>query len=410
MSLQDLLRTLQVTLRGHPVRALLTLLGVVIGTGAVVALAGLLAGAEVALVAMNQGVNESDTVRVLAAAAPPAQAERGAPPLSSADAVALQGAPGFETFRSTPEARREAKAKRGWKEKRVRLMGVDDDALSMYRLQIAKGRALGGPDLLGRRVMVIGHEVATQLYGDEDPLGQVLEVDGERFLVVGVLAHKPVMGHGDGTWMWDRRVMIPRRTFDATYSPEHEIHSVFLRADRPRPAPFMTAIGHAAQAILLRRHHQVKNFELEDRSGQAKERLILQVIHALLLLTALLSLGVGGINIMNIMLVTVTERTQEIGLRRALGATPRAIGAQFVAEAGALASVGGLLGVALGLAGSALVSYGLAQAFGSFPFRVVPWSIVAALASSVLTGVVFGLFPAWRATRLDPVQALRAVG
>ncbi|MBK6682987.1 MAG: ABC transporter permease [Deltaproteobacteria bacterium] len=404
----DLCRTVGFTFRGHPVRALLTLLGIMIGSGSLVALSGLLAGAEEGLMALNQGVNEGDTVRILVDEAPPAQLGRGAPPLSAADAEALAQAPSLSGTKVTPESRREAKARRGHKEKRVRLMGVDLDALSMYRLTIQQGRALDEADQLGRRVMVIGHEVATQLYGAESPLGHALEVDGERFLVVGVLAHKPVMGHGDGTWMWDRRVLIPRRTFDATFSPEHEIHSVFLRADRPRPSNFMTALGRAAEAVVLRRHHQVRNFKLEDRQGQAQEALILNAVHALLLFTGLLSLMVGGINVMNIMLVTVTERTVEIGLRRAVGATTRAIAAQFLLESGTLALVGGIAGCTLGLLASALLSWALAQAFGTFPFRIIPWSLVIALGLSFLTGVVFGLFPAWRATRLDPVVALRS--
>ena len=170
----------------------------------------------------------------------------------------------------------------------------------------------------------------------------------------------------------------------------------------------MTALGRAAEAVVLRRHHQIRNFKLEDRQGQAQEQLILNAIHALLLFTGLLSLLVGGINVMNIMLVTVTERTVEIGLRRAVGATTRAIAAQFLLESGTLALVGGIAGCTMGLLASALCSWALAQAFGTFPFRIIPWSLVIALGLSFFTGVVFGLFPAWRATRLDPVLALRS--
>jgi putative ABC transport system permease protein len=137
------------------------------------------------------------------------------------------------------------------------------------------------------------------------------------------------------------------------------------------------------------------------------DRLILPIIEMLLLGTGLLSLFVGGINIMNIMLVTVTERTREIGVRRAVGAPPSAILIQFLLEASFIALVGGVIGVLGGVAMTGAASLALARLLGAWKMHVEPWSIALGLSLSLAVGVAFGLVPALRAARLDPVEALR---
>ncbi len=169
----------------------------------------------------------------------------------------------------------------------------------------------------------------------------------------------------------------------------------------------MDAVRGTLRAVLSERHAGAKNFELDDREGARQEQLILMVIELLLVGTGVLALFVGGINVMNVMLVRVTERTREIGLRRALGATRGSILALFLAESVLLAAVGGLCGVALGSAFTWLGALGLAQVFGSFPLRVPALSLALGAGLSLLTGIVFGVLPAWRAARLDPVAALR---
>lgn len=412
MRFLDRFRGLLRALAGNRVRSALTLLGIIIGTGSIVVLAGTLQGAKEALVRLNQGVSESDTLRIKKDEAPRPVEDRVVRELSRSDGEALARSPQLPEIDVTMEARRESRAHRNGKEKRVRLMGVGTEALSMYRLRVERGRFIDRDDLVeGRRVAVIGHEVYDELLAKEgDPLGKQLRIDDEVWTVVGVLAHKAVMGHGDGTWMWDRRVVVPRVAFDATLSPEHEIHSLFLRVrggqERATEAR-MTALGKAAESILLRRHAGVKNFELDDQKGRRQEKLILTIIQVLLFGTALMSMFVGGINIMNIMLVTVTERTKEIGIRRAVGASGREIMTQFVLEAAAICSIGGAIGVLSGIGVSWLLSVGLGHAFGAWNFHVVGWSIFLSVGLAITTGITFGLFPAWRAARLDPVEALR---
>jgi putative ABC transport system permease protein len=202
---------------------------------------------------------------------------------------------------------------------------------------------------------------------------------------------------------------VPHTTFDAMFSPKHDAGRVFVRLGAQGAlAQRVRAIESVVRGTLLRRHLGVENFKIEGEDGEAnQERLILTIIKMLLLGTGLLSLFVGGINIMNIMLVTVTERTREIGVRRAVGATPGAILMQFLLEAAFIATTGGVIGVLGGMFLSWLSALALSSALGEWKLHIETWSIVLGLGLSLLTGIVFGLFPAWRAARLDPVEALR---
>lgn len=407
--MRDLLLGAWRTLRAQRARAVLTLLGVVIGTGSIVMLAGLLRGAETALLGMNQGLSSSDILRFRKEEPPPNQAHKTQRVLSRLDGQALGASSALSGAEVLTEATREARATRGGKEKRVRLVGATPEAQRNYRLALEKGRFLDADDLrLGRRVAILGHEVWEELLEGGDVLGSQLSIDGQSWTIVGILAHKPSMGHGDGTWMWDRKVLVSEVAFAAAFDPSHSIDSLLIRVGQGEAKnPTIQAVGAVAEQILLRRHLGVKNFKLQDRQGQKQEQLIVGIIEVLLIGTGLMSLFVGGINIMNIMLVTVTERTKEIGVRRAIGAGPRAILAQFLVEASAISLAGGILGVSMGLGASWVVAALLRQALGSWSFQVVPWSVALALGLALLTGVAFGLFPAWRAARLDPVDALR---
>jgi putative ABC transport system permease protein len=406
----DQLRGIRHTFSMNKGRAALTLSGIVIGTGSIVMLAGLLEGAEEALVQMNHGINDADTIRIKKDEAPRSQWEKASRELSRADAAALDDSPQLQQVDVAIESRLETKAYWEGRQKRVRLIGGGPHTLELFRLKVARGRFIDQRDVLeGTRVAVIGHEVWTQLLSsDPSVLGKQLRVDQYIFTIVGILEHKPSMGAGDGTWMWDRRVVVPQTAFDAAIDPSHNIFAIFLRARTATPTEkWLNTIGVVAEKVLLRRHHGVKNFELDDRKGEKQEKLIVTIIQILLIGTGLMSLFVGGINIMNIMLVTVTERTREIGIRRAIGASPRAIWMQFLLEAVAVSMTGGIAGVVGGVA----VTWGLAQllahAFGAWSFHVEVWSILLGLGLALITGVVFGLFPALRASRLDPVEALR---
>jgi putative ABC transport system permease protein len=295
--------------------------------------------------------------------------------------------------------------------KRVAAVGAEPRALSLYRLELAAGRFIRSDDLReGRRVAVVGANVAQELFPAESALGGELTVDGAQWTVVGVLKAKPGFGNADGPWMWNSKVLVPRTTFDAIFDSQHLVDEVFVRlGDSSAPLPVrIQAARSAITDTLLRRHYGVDNFKVDERKeGMQQFKVINDVIEMLLLGTALLSLFVGGINIMNIMLVTVTERTREIGIRRAIGADPTSIMTQFLLEAAFIALTGGIIGVVGGMGLAWLLSVILTKVLGAWTLQIQLWSIGLGLGLSLVTGVVFGIFPAWRAAKLDPVEALR---
>jgi putative ABC transport system permease protein len=411
MNLSDQLRGVRDTLVLNRTRSLLTLLGVVIGTGSIVLLSGVLRSGEQALIHANQGATDGDLIRVYDDEPPAKDRLKTQRPLSHEDGALLRDSPVLKGARTETETLRATKALWRGKERRISLIGAVPSAKALYRLQMAKGRFLDEDDLAsGRRVCVVGDEVWKDLGAVGMPLGEVhLEIDGHLWSVVGVLEHKPSLGNGDGTWKWDRRVLVPRSAYEATFGATRRADAVFVRlSESSGLRDRMGFAGKLIEATLLRRHLGVKNFVVRgDDAGKSTEETVVKVIELLLLGTGLLSLLVGGINIMNIMLVTVTERTKEIGLRRSLGATPGSILGQFLLEAASIAGVGAMIGVTGGLGLSWVLSLVLDQALGGWAFHVEPLAIAASFALALTVGVGFGLAPALRAARMDPVTALR---
>lgn len=413
----DLVRSVRHTFQTSRLRVALTLLGVMIGSGAMVLLAGLLTAGEEALMRLAQNANESDMVEVWSADVPVKDRNKTTKPLSQYDRDALAENPLLQGARVNAAARKQTVAHHktadgAMHEKPTTLFGGEADSLNLYRISVEKGRYFQDADFAEhRRVAVVGQEIWTELLEKVSSLDDVrVTVDGVVFEVVGVLAHKPTMGRGTGTWMWNRRVMVPSSTYATLFEPSHQVRGLYVRLKATGALQTLTKqVSDIVEGIVLRRHYGVKNFSIEsDARGADQEKLILRVIEFLLFGTGVIALFVGGINIMNIMLVTVTERTREIGLRRALGATPNEIAAQFLLEAAALAATGGALGVACGIG----VTFGLAQiltsVLGEWRFVVELWSIALALTMATSTGLVFGFLPARRAARLDPVVALRS--
>lgn len=413
----DLARSVRHTFKTARLRVALTLLGIMIGSGAMVLLAGLLVAGEEALVRLAQNANETDMIEVSSAEAPRKDAHKTTRELSRFDAEALDGSELLAGAHINAANRKQTTAH--WrdgdgqmKEKRTTLFGGELDSLSLYRIEVERGRYFTPDDFAQRRrVCVVGQEMWTELLERRTELGELrITVDGLVFEVVGVLRHKPTMGRGTGTWMWNRRVLIPSSTYQAVVEQGRNVRAIFVRlAGVERVAERMGQLTDVVERTILRRHHGVKNFEIEsDARGKDQEELILRIIEVLLFGTGVIALFVGGINIMNIMLVTVTERTKEIGLRRAIGAAPGEIARQFLLEAATLAAAGGVLGVVGGVVVTLLASVVLTQVLAPWRFVVEPWAIALSLGMAIGTGVLFGLFPALRAARLDPVVALRS--
>lgn len=410
MRLQDLFHTVRFVVADRT-RAALTLLGVVIGSGSIVLLASLLHGGEQALISASQQAVDADLVLVQRADPPLGQREKTRRELSRADARVL--AESQATFGATvgSESSRATRAIFEGRKKRISLVSVTPSALSLYRLRVAQGRFFDDEDLTGqRRVCVVGHEVWTELLAGKSGLQSVrITIDDQIWSVVGVLEEKPILGSTTSTDIWDRKVLVPETTYDALLSPAHDADRLYVRRRRgPEIETPMDTLRGVIASTLLRRHLGVQNFKLEKEQSKGQERLILDVIKILLLGAGLVALFVGGINIMNVMLVTVTERTREIGVRRAVGATPRVILAQFLIESGSVALLGGLLGVATGAGLAFVAALVLGKVLGAWSFHLEAWSFALGLGLSLLTGVLFGLLPALRAARLNPIDALRS--
>jgi putative ABC transport system permease protein len=411
MRVADQFRAVRHTFSSNRVRAMLTLLGIMIGAGSIVLLAGLLRGGEEALLMTNQRANEADLVRIRRDEAPAKDAAKTTRKLNNGDAETLGASPLLEGAPVASEAQKDV-----WvntpKRRMVRMVGAAPEAFGLYRLEMDKGRFIDASDLNERkRVCVVGEGVWKEIFEGRDSIDNAtLTLEGHDFTVVGVLAHKPLLGGGDGGfWTWNGKVVLPHTTFDAMFAPDHTANQVYVRlGETGLMSKKIKAMETVIDATVLRRHYGVQNFKIEgDDSTANQERLILTIIKLLLLGTGLLSLFVGGINIMNIMLVTVTERTREIGVRRAVGATPRAILGQFLLEASFIALTGGLIGVFGGMFLSWLIALVLTHAMGQWNLHIEPWSIALGLGLSLFTGIAFGMMPAIRASRLDPVEALR---
>jgi putative ABC transport system permease protein len=400
-------------LRHNKGRSFLTLLGIIIGAGSVVLLSGLLAGGEEALISTEQFLDDVDVIEVETQAAPPKQQGRTSRALEHADQDALDGSPVVGGGAAEGELFDWSKwARYGASKKRVLVLGASERARELYRVEVARGRFFDRTDVERRaRVCVVGDDVWQDLLGAPEKLAGVsLRVSGVRWEVVGVLKPKPPLTAGPGAWMWDRRIVVPSTTFEGAVRHSRNVDTLYVRL-LPAPGSIIArakATTVLVKQALIRRHHGVENVRVEDEKGEKQQQqIIILVINVLMLCTAALSLFVGGINIMNIMLVTVAERTREIGIRRALGATPGSILRQFLLESAIIAGVGGLIGVLGGMALVLLISKVLAAALGSWTPHYQLWAVAVGLASSTLTGVVFGLYPAWRAARLAPVDALR---
>ena len=315
------------------------------------------------------------------------------------------------------------------------LVGCTPEYFDINRLGIERGRPLSAADMeYLDNVAVLAYEVAERLFPIEDPVGRAVQIGDEFYVVIGVAEQRTAsaaIGGSLAARQYDKDVYIPLSTFRArigdrvitvrggTFQNETvELNQITAVVDD------MKAVDSSADIIrdLLRRYHKLLDYAVVVPKELLEQAETLRTMfNVLLLLIAGISLLVGGIGIMNIMLATVTERTREIGIRRALGATKGEIVQQFLWETVVLSGTGGLLGVAFGfLCGPtvALVRQTISELFpevwSSLPPNIrdlepllAPWSIAAAFGISVGVGIIFGIYPARRAANMDPIEALR---
>jgi putative ABC transport system permease protein len=285
--------------------------------------------------------------------------------------------------------------------------GTTPDFFEIRSWPMESGEALSAADISGqRKVAVLGKTVVANLFPDgSDPIGQTVMLDRTPFRVIGVAVAKGTSANGSDN---DDMILVPSSTFATKIGAGNVAKYVpgqLLVAAAPGAR---TSTTQAEIEDLLRRNHKIRegaddDFTVRDLSAiAAAQAESTDTITSLLAGVALVSLVVGGIGIMNIMLVSVTERTREIGLRMAIGAKSRHILYQFLIEATVLSVAGGIIGIIGGFA----VAYAMASHFG-FPWLVNPSVVALAVGVSGIVGIAFGLFPAYKASTLDPITALR---
>jgi putative ABC transport system permease protein len=401
------LRTALRALRRNKLRSALTMLGVVIGVAAVIVMVSIGQGATAAVDAQIKSLGTN--MLIVFPGATTANGVRsgwgGASTLTLADANAIEqevhGLAGVAWIKR--DVAQVVNGELNWS---TSIQGVSASFAAVREWPVESGDFFDArDDAAASRVAVIGHTVKDNLFGvGEDPVGAVIRIKDVPFRVIGLLEKK-----GQNTWGQDQDdvVLIPFTTAERRVLGSAilgSVETIMAAADRAEDMPAATA---QIESLLRQRHRiapaadadfTVRSLDDMARASQGANR----IMSMLLLAVASISLLVGGIGIMNILLVSVTERTREIGVRMAVGARRRHILFQFLVESVALSLVGGLAGIALGIAISVAIS-----SLAGWPTLIAPVAVIGALLFAAAVGVFFGFYPARRAASLDPIAALR---
>lgn len=394
----------------HPTRSALTSLGVVIGVAAVVMMTSIGLGAQQRVTSAIGGLGSNLLIVTPGASRGPgggfvSQGAGSGMSLNDDDAEAIGKLDGVAA--SAPSVRGGAQLASEGANWSTRVEGVTPDYLTARDLTIASGRMFDENEARqGRKVIVIGQTIVTELFGEgSDPVGKRIRVGAVPFEVIGVLESKGQSGFGQDQ---DDIVLGP---LSAVRS---RIVGRRVRGDNVQTIYVKAASADDLDRVqedlsnLLRERHRIRQGQEDDFSVQNMASIMeamqasVKTFTGLLAAVAAVSLVVGGVGIMNIMLVAVTERTREIGLRMALGARRNDVLFQFALEAMTLSVIGGAIGLVIGVGGGALMAK-----LGDWPVAIAAWSIPVSLGFSLLVGLVFGAYPSWRAARLDPIEALR---
>ncbi len=387
-------------IRRNVLRSFLTVLGIVIGVASVITMVNLGSGATAKVSAQISSLG-SNLLLVRSGQRVGPGIHTPAPPFKLEDADAIRNEVGGLSA-VAPTAARAITAIYGNTNWTTSVTGADNNYFTVRDWNLASGRLFNLTELrAGKAVCIIGLTVRNELYGAQDPIDTTMRLKNIACEVVGVLASKGQSTMGSDQ---DDVIIVPLRMFWRRIAGNQNVAMIQLSA---RKGVSTTKVQRDVEQLLRERRHigqgEDDDFNVMDMK-QIADTLTgtTKVLTGLLGAVAAVSLLVGGIGIMNIMLVSVTERTREIGIRLAIGALEREVLLQFLVEAVVLSSFGGIFGIALAL----IASYAGATAM-QMPFVVDPFIIIVAFLFSAAIGVIFGFFPARRAARLDPIEALR---
>jgi putative ABC transport system permease protein len=395
-------------LRVNSTRSALTMLGIIIGVAAVIAMVGVGSGATERIQAQIQSIG-SNLIIVLPGSISSNGVRLGSgavATLTEDDAKAIAAeCPSVSAV--APSVRGGVQVVYGNSNWATTVQGVTPDFMTIRDYTMLSGQFFTNQDVdAAAKVAVLGETVVHNLFGNNDPTGQVAIVKNVPFTVVGVLTPKGQSPSGQDQ---DDIILLPistakQKVLGANKANAKAVSTLMVQASGPAA---MDQAQQEMEALLSERHRilegQDDDFTIRNLTEVfAAQESSAQVMSILLGAIASVSLIVGGIGIMNIMLVSVTERTREIGLRQAVGAKTRDILSQFLVEAVTLSLLGGVIGILIGLGASALISY-----FAQWSTQVSPLSILMAFMFSALVGVFFGYYPARKAALLDPIEALR---
>jgi len=390
----------------HPLRSILATLGVIIGVGAVVAAMAILNGMSARL---EEGFSSMGSAMVFVS---PNIERRGGRSVGNFDSLKLEDADAIDKECSTvtrvmPQIRNTAGVKFMSKSTQASILGCSENYPIMNNHVVAEGEFFSRTDIMGSfKVAVLGSKVKRDLFGGRPALGEKIKISGalgaRTYTVIGVMEEKGNIAFTDV----DQQVIVPITTAADNYGLD-SIQMVICEARSPADADIDRAKDEIKK--VLRQRHRIRAGQQDDFQVQAQKEMVEQfgsfqaIIAVVLWSIAGISLVVGGIGIMNIMLVAVTERTREIGVRMAMGAQRGDVMRQFLVEASIVSLLGGALGVLMGWGLATMIQ----NATRVMETITTGWAIAMALAMATGVGIISGIYPAWKASRLDPVEALR---
>ena len=406
----DLSKVIQIAWKGlnrNRLRSLLTMLGVIIGVSAVIIMISVSTGTETTIKEQIQGLG-TNLLFVQSSFTRGGPAQQGPPTggLVYDDIFAIAGIQGVTGVSVEQDSEQTVKVGSVSLDS-VNILGTTSDFPQVRGMEVADGRYFTQTELdRKQKVAVLGASLAEELFGDATPVGQVLTVGNAKLTVVGVMKEKGVTGNTD----YNMVLFTPIKVVFEKFTPSQfarmfgdRVRMIYVQVENQEK---MEDIIYQIELLLAKRHKvsldepdfvirtQQDIIDTQEATSAAFRNLLAWV--------ASVSLIVGGIGIMNIMLVSVTERTREIGIRQSVGATPNDIRWQFLMEALLLSLAGGVVGVLVGVGGSYLFG-----ALGSMRTVVAPGSILLAFISAAAVGIFFGYYPANKAAQLDPIEALR---